>query len=307
MKKKLAIILAAVMLLSFVPLSAFGAEKILITIDGSAVIFPDGQPFVDGSFRTLAPISPVAQAMGMSYSWDDNARVATFAKNYTANNSPLIEGANESHSSTYYLGKETVSFTIGSKNVVYQAFYYDTADMEKAAPVSDKTYSRTIAMDTTAVLRSHRTYAPIKYLAETLGYTVVWHESAGTVAIHSNTNDNPFMRVELLGSGNNHLAFAVFKGRLFDAAAIESIKFNGAKMGTDTCAYQNFTDKELALIKTNFGADYLTGTRITEKFFSGRKSTVVIYFTITYKTGLTVPTSYTMDYTYSGSGNSGDF
>ena len=304
MKRKLAIILAAVMLLSLAPVSALAAPKVTVTMNGAAVAFPDGQPYVDKNDRTLVPISPIAQAMGMSYNWNDSTKVATFTKDYTADSSPLTELANETHSANYFLGRETVAFTIGSRNVIYTAYYFDLGDTAKAAPVAEKTYTKTIVMDTTSVLQNHRTYAPVKYLAETLGYTVLWQGSTNTVAIHANPTDNALRRVELVGGSGDHLSFAVFKGRLFDAASVDTIKYNSSKIGTDTCAYQNYTDKEIASIKAAYGDDYLSGTRITEKFISGRTETVELYLNVVYKTGLTVPQKYTIEYTYSGGSSS---
>lgn len=300
MKKTIGLILTFLLALTIVPVSSFSSDGVAVMLDDRAVLFADSQPYIDGNGRTLAPISPIAQAMNMTYAWDHSMKTAVFTKDYTLENTPLFEGANETHSENYYLGRETVTLTIGSRDLVYSAYFYSAADQDKVAPIQDRIYQNTIPMDTAAVLKGGRTYAPVAYLAQTLGYAVLWQEQTRTAYIYTNKNDNALLALDLLGVGSNHLSFGVFKGRLFDVAGISQIRFQSARIGTQAGTSLAFTDDEIAQIKTNFGHDYLAGSRIRGNFSSNRANEVNLFFTIVYATGLTASYQYSFDYTYSG-------
>ena len=67
MKKRLAAILAATMVLGTVP-CAFAADQITVTVDGEKVNFEDQQPVnIDG--RIMVPIRDVAEKMGWEVEW----------------------------------------------------------------------------------------------------------------------------------------------------------------------------------------------------------------------------------------------
>lgn len=300
MKKKLAAILAAVMLLSMLPLSAFGASPVSVTYNGSAVSFPDAKPFIDGNSRTLTPLAPIAAAMGLTYTWDGAKNIATFVREYTGDDTPFLDKANETHPQNYYVGKETVAFTIGSRNAVYTAYFYEMSDTERKSPIADRTFTKTVEMDTAAVLSSSRTYAPVKYMAENLGFKVQWLDATQTVSLSPDKSGNGLMTVELIGGDGKSLSFGAFKGRLYDVAGITNTDLKTVKIGTDNLHYTDFTAKELAAMKSLNSAPYLAGARIEENFPSAKKQKITLYFTFMYDTGLFSPFEYEFEYTYSG-------
>ncbi len=82
MKKLLAIILAAGMLLSGVLAvnAATVPDKVTVELDGKEVYFPDAQPFVDARDRTLVPIRFVSEAMGAKVDWVNDTRTVIIQK-----------------------------------------------------------------------------------------------------------------------------------------------------------------------------------------------------------------------------------
>ncbi|HHV59194.1 MAG TPA: copper amine oxidase N-terminal domain-containing protein [Clostridiaceae bacterium] len=81
-----------------------------VTIDGEPLVFPDAQPFIDDNGRTLVPIRPIAEALGLSVGWDDSTK------------------------SVSLIGKNTVSFAIGEKKVTVNG---EVKLMDTAAVIVD--------------------------------------------------------------------------------------------------------------------------------------------------------------------------
>ncbi|MBQ3615274.1 MAG: copper amine oxidase N-terminal domain-containing protein [Anaerotignum sp.] len=145
MKKLISLVLAAVMCIGM-GTTALAAD-INVTVDGQAVTWTDAKPFIkDG--RTLVPLRPIANALGLAVFWNGDTQKASFSD-----------------------GETTVAFELNSKEyVVYGA---------KLAE------SKVVKMDTAAISENGRTYAPAKYLAQAFGYTVGWDQATQTVKITS--------------------------------------------------------------------------------------------------------------------------
>lgn len=300
MKKKLALVLIAALLISAMPLFTFAAEPVTVAYNGKTVKFPDAAPFIDANRRTLVPLAPIAAAMGLTYTWDGSTRTATFVRDYTAANAPYRETANESHSQDIFIGRETIAFTIGSRNAVYKAYYFDISDVAKSKPLADKTYTKQVAMDTAALLRNSRTYAPAKYLAENLGFGVYWTAETQTVNIVPVKGANALLTVDLLGGTSRSLSVAVFRGRLYGAAGVSGMRFKNARISTDNMHYIDLSDKELASLSAVNSNQLIFGARFEDYFTSGKTVTVTLYFDVSYYTGRTEPLEYAFEYTYSG-------
>lgn len=116
-----------------------------VTVNGSAVVWTDAEPFIDENNRTMVPLRAVADAMGLAVNWDAGAREASFT-------------------SDAYGTDRTITFPVDST----------TARISEGGAVP---------MDTAAIIRDGRTYAPIRYLAEYFGYGVNWDGAAKTVVI----------------------------------------------------------------------------------------------------------------------------
>lgn len=65
-----------------------------VTIDGEPLVFSDAQPFIDENGRTLVPIRPIAEALGLNVGWDDSTK------------------------SVSVIGRNTVSFVIGENKAL---------------------------------------------------------------------------------------------------------------------------------------------------------------------------------------------
>ena len=150
MKKLVSLVLAAVMCIGM-GTTAMAAD-INVTVDGKAVQWTDAKPFIkDG--RTLVPLRPIANAMGLEVNWYGSLNQAYFND-----------------------GQNTVVFELGQKE--YR--YYNTKGV-------DTKYS----MDTAAISEGGRTYAPAKYLAQAFGYNVGWDQATQTVKITSGNAATP--------------------------------------------------------------------------------------------------------------------
>ena len=149
MKKAFSFILTA-LLAAGMSTTAFAAD-INVTVDGTPVTWTDAKPFIDENSRTLVPLRPIANALGLSVAWDDDKNQASFTD-----------------------GETTVVFTIGEKE--YYVFLNDTPD-----------FNFTFETDAAAVIANSRTYAPARYLAECFQYVVGWNQATQTVLITKET------------------------------------------------------------------------------------------------------------------------
>lgn len=120
-----------------------------LAVDGKAVEFAYGlgTPYINGDSRTMVPLRAAAYAMGLAESdlrWDNATATASFTS-----------------------GDIQVSFTEGS----------DICTVVKAGKTTQ------VQMDTGLVNYSGRVYAPIRFLAEALGYTANWDSATQTANI----------------------------------------------------------------------------------------------------------------------------
>lgn len=121
-------------------------SAINVKVENKDVAWTDAVPFIkDG--RTLVPLRPIADALGLSVVWNAEAQQAGFSD-----------------------GKTTVVFELNSKEYVV---FYDE-DLNEADVVK---------MDISAISVNGRTYAPAKYLAQAFGYNVGWNGNTNTVTI----------------------------------------------------------------------------------------------------------------------------
>jgi len=149
MKKKISLLLAAVLVVSSVCATGAAAAdtqaRAETTTIGSNVAFPDAQPFVDDNDRTLIPVRFVAETMGAEVEWDQEAQAAIIEQDGTSIAVPI--------------GSDTISVT---------------QDGNTSA----------VRMDTAAIIREERTYVPIRYVAKALGAWVSYSDLFTTVQIY---------------------------------------------------------------------------------------------------------------------------
>ncbi len=128
------------------------ASEINVTVDGAPVQWTDATPFINEDNRTLVPLRPIANALGLTVTWDSEAKQASFTD-----------------------GSMTAIFTIDN-NICQISTAFGEANVE---------------MDTAAVVSNVRTYAPARYLAESFGYTVGWDNTTKSVTISSEAEESP--------------------------------------------------------------------------------------------------------------------
>ena len=174
MKKLLGSIIVATMALSMLTGTAM-AGTVNVAVEKTAVAFTDAQPFVDENSRTLVPLRAIGEAMDVTVDWNEETKTATFTSLY-----PEIEET-LSEDKASYLGKVTVDFVVGSEmsKITYYYFNVGTGNDGEAVQAVESE----ITMDTAAVVKDGRTYAPVKYLAEAFGYVVTWDAETSTVSI----------------------------------------------------------------------------------------------------------------------------
>jgi len=180
MKKFLSFSLVLLIITSMSSIVYAKENVINVSVDHKNVVFSDSSPFIDENNRTLVPLRAIGEAMGLDVVWDSSAKTATFTKVYSQENTPASSNDN-------YVGKETVTFTIGSNQARLETYFYPENHIVQGA--DDKNYSSkgwsNISMDTAAIIREARTYAPVRYLADSFRVETEWNSTEKTVELYS--------------------------------------------------------------------------------------------------------------------------
>lgn len=218
MKKKF-LGLTAVLITASMCVSA-AAGTINLSVDGNQKQFDSnlGEPYIDSNSRTMIPLRSAAYALGLSdqdVSWSDSLKAVEFKKTKSDGSSTIV------------------TFIIGSKDY--------SIDNTNADGTKNNQQPE---MDTAAVIKDGRTYAPIRYLAEAFGYTVNWDGSTSTISIDSkdnktqtngtemSTDDAAAMLKEIFGDEDYNTGLSYVFGYE------KTVSFNGVK-------YYVFTQYEL--------------------------------------------------------------
>lgn len=132
-----------------------------IKVNGKKVNFTDAYPFIDDAGRTQVPVRFIAEELGYDVQWHE--------KSMDYRNGAVSIGSDIL--TTKYNGKTaymTLWLFIGSTDL--------TISYEDGPTTSNRHYlgREDIYMDTTATIKNGRTYIPLRYIAEALGYTVEW-------------------------------------------------------------------------------------------------------------------------------------
>ncbi len=188
MKQFKFIFLAMIIIMSIFPTNAFAENKAInVTIDGVPVTWTDAAPYVDENNRTMVPLSAIANAMRLDVAWDNVDKTATFTMIYDEQNivpAGYIKDTDGDGVADSFMGASGVVFTLNNNIATYVLLHYTFgADMAADEPTSMDSYTAT--MDTAAVMKDNRTYAPVKYLAEFYGYTAAWDKTTSTVVLTS--------------------------------------------------------------------------------------------------------------------------
>ena len=176
--KRLCSLMLVLALVGAMVVMPVAAADIQILLDGEAIAFPDAQPFADENSRTLVPLRPVAEAMGLEVEWVQETQTAYFSQILPVDERFHYDSNKEDAPGWVYVGLR-VSFTLGSNEYyVSSMVIYDDSDGE-IVPSQNLVHK----MDTTLVAQDGRVFAPVRFLAEEFGKDVAWDGTAGAVNI----------------------------------------------------------------------------------------------------------------------------
>ncbi|MDO4300837.1 MAG: copper amine oxidase N-terminal domain-containing protein [Clostridia bacterium] len=144
MKKKIALVLATVMSMSALAVSASAEDytSVNLLIEGQAVETDQPAVIVDG--RTMVPVRVVAEALGTTVDWDGETKTVIFEQ----------DGL-------------TASMVVG----------------ETVLNISDGEITYPVEIDTPAAIINDRTMVPIRFLSENFGFGVEWDAETKTVNV----------------------------------------------------------------------------------------------------------------------------
>ncbi|WP_405724832.1 copper amine oxidase N-terminal domain-containing protein [Anaerotignum sp.] len=204
--KRILSMLTAVLMATGMTTTAFAAE-LSVTVDGSYVAWTDAKPFIDENDRTLVPLRPIANALGLEVSWDDDKNTASFTD-----------------------GETTAEFVVGANE--YHAF------------LNNYDFHVYVKMDTTPIIKDSRIYAPARYLAECFHYVVGWSQAAQEVVITKETAPDEEIIVEpalpIIAEGEKAAAEPMVTSP--GITAVSNIALNGMVEDPDIFAYEAVMD-----------------------------------------------------------------
>lgn len=145
MKRIVAAVLTLCLLMSTTTFAAEIKTGPAVRVNGEIIEFPDQQPYIDENNRTMVPVRFVIEALDAEAEWD---------------------GANQA--------------AIITKDGVRVVIVID----EETITVTEAGETRTVTMDTTAVLIEGRTFIPVRFIAEALGCYVDWASYHNTACFY---------------------------------------------------------------------------------------------------------------------------
>ncbi len=147
MRKVISIMLVLCMVLS---VSSVFASNTEIIIDGEKATIAEGMgSIVNHADRTFVPVRFLLEYFRFNVNWEDETQT--------------VLGRHENG--------ESFMMQVGNKNL----FYFDASGNKKDLP----------AMDVEPFLNTteNRTYIPLRFIAEAMGYTVGWDEATNTAIL----------------------------------------------------------------------------------------------------------------------------
>lgn len=128
------------------------SRDVYVYVDGTRLMFPDQQPFIDANNRTMVPLRPCLESMGGSVVWESEGKKVQVSRQTVAGE--MI----------------SITLTIGSTNATL-------------APGMVKT------MDSAPILQNGTTFVPLRFISEFLACQVVWDGSSRTVHLFTRNQD----------------------------------------------------------------------------------------------------------------------
>lgn len=204
MKRILSLVLVLMLIMSMATTVYAQGSAIQVRVDQKPVNFSDASPFIDENNRTLVPLRAIGEAMGLTVTWDNFIKTASFTKLYTEENTPAFFG-------DIYVGKEVVEFVIGSKTAMVKIFFYPKG--YALTGIYDTNIANSgwleVPMDTAAIIRDSRTYAPVRYLADAFRFETKWNGATKSVELASSKSATEVgLSIELMAMYEDYQGWA---------------------------------------------------------------------------------------------------
>jgi len=263
MKKMITLLSAAVMAVGMT--AAVSAADITVSVEGTPVPWTDAKPFIDENDRTLVPLRPIANALGLEVAWNDDTNTASFTD-----------------------GETTAEFVVGSHE---QHIFLNDFDMHVY-----------LEMDTTPVIKDSRIFAPARYLAESFQYAVGWDQAAQTVTVTKAAvpEEAPVPLPEVTAGesaaispvtaeagsyGKTHITFNGVtleeEPDIFEYSIDAEITLNGFGFDYSFVPEENYVEMNLGTEFTAEPGEYPVTFTIPKGFFADAKEDVVVSTTLT--------------------------
>ena len=269
MKKALSFALVLALVLGCLGVTAFAANDIAVTINDKPVTWTDAKPFIDENNRVLVPLRAVGEAMGLTVKWDNVNRVAEFSRVTPETETNLGE-------------TRILRFPVDSKTATLEIYY---AGSEESGP--DRTSD--IVMDTAAVIVDSRTYAPVRYLAESFDYLVSWDSETQTVEV-----GYPAYRYSFATQMPTYVNITFDKAENF--AQLESVEVKSASVNGEEAVFSIFTDEDLKNIQADFSPNTFYAFTIEHAFEEDKDYSIQWTVLETLADGSAAEFTYTYDW-----------
>ena len=261
--KRLISLISAALLTVGMSATAFAAD-INVTVEGTPVAWTDAKPFIDENDRTLVPLRPIANALGLEVTWNDDTNTASFTDGIT-----------------------TVDFIVDSPE--YRAYMNGY-----------NIYAYT-EMDTKAVIKDSRIFAPARYLAESFQYNVGWEDATKSVSItKAAVEEEPRVLPEVPAgqvaamspvtaeAGSYATTLMVFHGvtfleepDIFEYSIDAETTLNGLFLGYSISPAEGYIEMDMGSDLSAAPGTYPVTFTVPKGYFSDAKEDIVISTTLT--------------------------
>ncbi len=233
MKRILVFLLILIVFTTLLCPAVLAAANVFVAVDGSLVKWTDAEPFIDENNRTLCPLRAVAEALGLNVDWDPVERVAIFSR--------VVERGSGDEWQKYTF---SMYFPIDSSTVTCEELFED-------AFATDEPVTWELEMDTAAIIRNDRTYAPVRYLAETFGFEVGWDAPTRTVLIHTPKDPSHVLYYNGCSFQAAYVIFDYSAGERYDE--LRSMELQSVRVNGEEAEFRVLSDEELTAL-----AEWLT-------------------------------------------------
>ena len=255
MKRILSFVLMLMLIMSMTSAVYAQGSAIQVRVDQKPVTFSDASPFIDENNRTLVPLRAIGEAMGLTVTWDNFIKTASFTKLYTEANTPAVFG-------DIYVGKEVIEFVIGYKTAIVKTFFYPKGYV--LTGIYDTNIANSgwleVPMDTAATIRDSRTYAPVRYLADAFRIETKWNGATKSVELaNSKSAAEVGLSIELMAMYDDYQAWVFVAG---EGSKVKSADVLQVIADEKSATIRAFTADEKSAVNQALMEDAVKGSQV---------------------------------------------